>query len=358
MERTKKIKKFYNNKEWKSDKILALTINIVFFLTILLFCDIKYEVSDDFVMASIMSGAYGDAPNPHMIFINILWGYIMLPFYYAFPGISWYLIFQLVLINISLILVSYMLLKEMKRPIALLLIAILLTFFADDAYILVQFTKTAMLAVMGGGIVFVWTLFENKSWKLKWGSALVCLAGTLIRFYVIYIAGGFLLFILIVEFVRLFQKERKEETFKKRILRIMIPGILVIVVAFGMDKFDDYIYNQNEEYRFFREYGEARGRIVDSADYGYEAYGEELKKIGVSENDYYLMRTWNFADNEVFTLEIMQKTADIIENYNKDVEISKEMILENMQTRGITGYPIFLATAYSTLYTTLSLIKK
>ena len=346
MERTKEIKKFYNNKEWKSDKVLALTINIVFFLTILLFCDIKYEVSDDFLMSSIMSGAYGDAPNPHMIFINILWGYIMLPFYYAFPGISWYLIFQLVLINISLILVSYMLLKEMERPIALLLIAILLTFFADDAYILVQFTKTAMLAVMGGGIVFVWALFENKSWKLKWGSALICLAGTLIRFYVIYIAGGFLLFILIVEFVRLFQKERKEETFKKRILWIMIPGILVILVAFGMDKFDDYIYNQNEEYRFFREYGEARGRIVDSADYGYEAYGEELKKIGVSENDYYLMRTWNFADNEVFTLEIMQKTADIIENYNKNVEISKEMILENMQTRGITGYPIFLATAF------------
>ena len=174
MERTKEIKKFYNNKEWKSDKVLALTINIVFFLTILLFCDIKYEVSDDFLMASIMSGAYGDAPNPHMIFINILWGYIMLPFYYAFPGISWYLIFQLVLINISLILVSYMLLKEMERPIALLLIAILLTFFADDAYILVQFTKTAMLAVMGGGIVFVWALFENKSWKLKWGSALIC----------------------------------------------------------------------------------------------------------------------------------------------------------------------------------------
>lgn len=29
------------------------------------------------------------------------------------------------------------------------------------------------------------------------------------------------------------------------------------------------------------------------------------------------MRTWNFADNEVFTLEVMQKTAEIIADYKK-----------------------------------------
>lgn len=333
-------------KIWKSDICLAILINVLFLSSILLFCDIKYEVSDDFVMAAIMSGAYGDAPNPHMIFVNILWGYLMLPFYYLFPNVSWYLIFQLGLILISLVLVSYMLLKKLNRPMAFLLIIILLTFFADDAYILVQFTKTAMLAVMGGGIVFAWSLFGEKNWKLKILSAIICLAGTLIRFNIIYIAGGFLLLILIVEFGKLFWKERKNKGFQKKIARITIPGIMVIVFAFGLYSLDSYIYNQNEEYRYFKEYGKARGAIVDASDYGYEAYRDELEKIGVSENDYKLMRTWNFADNEVFTLEVMQKTAEIIADYKKNVEISKEMILENMQTRGITGYPVFLATAF------------
>lgn len=333
-------------KIWKSDICLAILINVLFLSSILLFCDIKYEVSDDFVMAAIMSGAYGDAPNPHMIFVNILWGYLMLPFYYLFPNVSWYLIFQLGLIFVSLILVSYMVLKKMNRPMAFLLIVILLTFFADDAYILVQFTKTAMLAVMGGGIVFAWSLFEDRNWKLKILSAIVCLSGTLIRFNVIYIAGGFLLLILIVELGKMFWKQRKEKSFQKRIIKITISGICVIALAFGLDGLDAHIYNKNEEYRYFRQYGEARGKIVDASDYGYEAYRTELKKIGVSENDYKLMRTWNFADNEVFTLEVMQKTAEIIADYKKSVEISKEMILENMQTRGITGYPIFLATVF------------
>lgn len=333
-------------KIWKSDIYLAILINVLFLSSILLFCDIKYEVSDDFVMASIMSGAYGDAPNPHMIFVNILWGYLMLPFYYLFPNVSWYLIFQLGLIFVALVLVSYMILKKMKRSMGLLLIVILLTFFADDAYILVQFTKTAMLAVMGGGVVFAWALFEDRNWKLKTVAAMVCLAGTLVRFNTIYIAGGFLLFILVVEFGKRFWKERKEKEFWKNLAKITIPGIFVVLLAFGLDNLDIYIYNQNEGYRYFKEYGTARGKIVDASDYGYEAYRTELEKIGISENDYKLMRTWNFADNEVFTLEVMQKTADIIADYKENVEISKEMILESMQARGITGYPVFFATAF------------
>lgn len=338
-------------KIWKSDICLAILVNVLFLTSILLFCDIKYEVSDDFVMAAIMSGAYGNAPNPHMIFINILWGYLMLPFYYLFPNVSWYLIFQLGLIFVSLVLVSYMILKRSNRPMAFLLIIILLTFFADDAYILVQFTKTAMLAVMGGGVVFAWSLFEHRNWKLEILAAIICLAGTLIRFDVIYIAGGFLLLILIVEFGKMFWKERNEKDFQNRIIRITISGICVIALAFGLDSLDSYIYNQDEEYRYFKQYGEARGKIVDASDYGYEAYRTELEKIGVSENDYRLMRTWNFADNEVFTLEVMQKTAEVIADYKRNVEISKEMILENMQARGITGYPIFFATAFLVVLT-------
>lgn len=346
-------KRYYTMKDipilqtiWKSDVCLAILVNVLFLISILLFCDIKYEVSDDFVMAAIMSGAYGDAPNPHMIFINILWGYLMLPFYYLFPNISWYLIFQLGLIFVSLTVVSYMVLKKMNRPMAFLLIVILLTFFADDAYILVQFTKTAMLAVMGGGIVFAWSLFEDKNWKLKILSAIVCLAGTLIRFQVIYIVGGFILFILSVEFWKIFRKKKTEKELRKKLAKILIPGIVVLVLAFVLNSLDNYIYNQDDAYRYFRQYGKFRARIVDASDYGYEAYGTELEKIGVSENDYRLMRTWNFADNEVFTLEVMQKTAEIIVDYKKNMEISKELILEDMQTRGITGYPIFLATAF------------
>ena len=54
-----------------SNLLTALLINVFFLCLVLLFCDIKYEVSDDFVMAAILSGAYGNGPNPQMVFVNV-----------------------------------------------------------------------------------------------------------------------------------------------------------------------------------------------------------------------------------------------------------------------------------------------
>ena len=62
-----------------------------------------------------------------------------------------------------------------------------------------------------------------------------------------------------------------------------------------------------------------------------------------------MMRNWNFADNEVFSLDIMQKAADIIQDYKKNVEISKEVKIEEIQNRGLQGYPVFLACVVLTI---------
>ena len=330
-----------NSRILHSNIFLSIFINTLFLVCILIFCDIKYEVSDDFVMASIISGAYGNGYNPHLIFINILWGYMLLPFYYFFQGVSWYLIAQLFLCLISFILISYMFLAKLSKSEALMLTILLLTFFGDDVYILVQFTKTAALAVMGGGIVFLWCLFENRDWKLKILSAIICLLGTLVRFNTIYIAGGFLLLLIIAEFARCFIQNRKK--FIKRLYSIILPGILIICAVFGMKGIDTYIYNQNPEYSYFREYGKARAAIVDASDYGYWTYKEELDKIGITENDYSLLRTWNFSDPEYFTIEKLQRVGEIISEYKKNIGISKETVLENMQQRGIWRYPACIA---------------
>ena len=185
-------------RKW-SNLAIAVGINILFFILAMVFCDTKYEVSDDFVMATIMSGAYGDSPNPQLIFANTLLGYFLLPFYMVLPDISWYLIFQLILCLISFILVTYMLLERLDKHVALLFIVLLLTVFSDDVYILPQFTKTAVLAVMAGGISFLWNIFYKKSVFLLITSFLVCLLGTWTRFLAIYVAGGFILFLLVHE---------------------------------------------------------------------------------------------------------------------------------------------------------------
>lgn len=75
-----RIKRILSASGRKNNWLWAIGLNLTFLMSILLFCDIKYEVSDDFVMSTIISGAYGNGYNPHLMFINILWGYLLLPF--------------------------------------------------------------------------------------------------------------------------------------------------------------------------------------------------------------------------------------------------------------------------------------
>ena len=53
----------------------AVLINGLFLSLTLIFCDIKYEVSDDFMIAAILSGAYSGTPNPLCMYINPVLSY-------------------------------------------------------------------------------------------------------------------------------------------------------------------------------------------------------------------------------------------------------------------------------------------
>lgn len=322
---------------------IALLLNIFALGLVLLCCDLKYEVSDDFVMSTIVSGAYGKGVNPHLIFSNILIGYVLLPFYELFPRISWYFVMHIAAIFMSSTVVTYILLERLERMKAVMLSSFLILFFSNDMYILVQFTKTAMFAVMAGSLFFLDALFYEKGRKRMIIGGALCIVGTWFRYSVIYMAGGFLILILIYEGIRLIHVTTDKRVLWKKIRKIMISGCVLIGLAYGSNKIDSYIYRSNTDYTFFNNYGVARSRIVDFVDHGYEMYAEELQEIGVSENDYYMMKKWCFADNDFFSLERMQQAAEIIVSHNKELWRGWEDLIERVQDRKITNYPVFWA---------------
>ena len=319
--------------------ISAILLNSVFLMLVLVFCEIKYETSDDYIMAAIMSGAYSGTPNPHMIYINIIWGYILLPFYYFIPQLSWYLVSQLIVCFFSFTAITYVLLKRLDTILALMLSTLFITFFSDDVYIMVQFTKTAIVAVMAGSVLFLTALFHEKNHGIKqiiFGGCLV-FTGTLIRFNVIYIAGGFILLILVTEFIGMICNRNKWSW--KKFGQITAAGIILITAVIGAKELDEFIYNTDESYAYFRAYGNVRGNIVDKRDYGYEVCAEEFQKMGISKNDYTLFRTWNFADPDFFTLETMEKVREIISNYQAKQGVDRDSVKYDLRSRNYWAYP-------------------
>ena len=215
-------------------------------------------------------------------------GYFLLPFYYLVPQISWYLIAQLALCYCAFTAVTYLMLKRLDTIMGIMLSVLFITFFSDDDIMALVYNSDTC---SNGGYLFLWALFHDERCRkreIAAGAALV-VAGSLIRFSVIYIAGGFLLFILIVEFIQFFR--HKSEGKWRKFVQIAVSGVILIGAVVSAKQIDRYIYNSNPEYKYFREYSSARGGIVDKKDYGYEACEEEYKELGLSENDYVLLRT-------------------------------------------------------------------
>ena len=106
---------------FKDKLIVSLLINLTFLFLALLFCDMKYEVSDDFIMDAILSGALGHNYNEHLLFSNILYGYLLKFLYSITKKISWYFVFQVVICFVSLTSLCYIVLKRNNSLIGLIL---------------------------------------------------------------------------------------------------------------------------------------------------------------------------------------------------------------------------------------------
>ena len=110
-------------------KALAFSavINLFFLILCLIFGDLKFGAIDDYFMAARLTGAFGTEYSPHLIFVNAVYGYALLPLYHLFPTIGWYYIGEMTAVFISFFTIGYVLLRKMRANWGTLL-ATLFTF--------------------------------------------------------------------------------------------------------------------------------------------------------------------------------------------------------------------------------------
>ena len=301
---------------------------------IVLFGDIKYEVSDDFMMEMILSGLYTGKPDVHIMFSNVCWAALLVPFYKIAPAVSWYLAGQLALCLASMLSVSYVLSKIQKWHTSIAITMLLLILVAPDLYILPQFTKTAVAATMAGSVLFLWAIFYGKSIPCMIMGGALTLLGSWVRSNAIYVVAPFVVVILICELPRFL----RNETRKKFFFRVLLPGLVLIALVFGSIFLDSLAYSADSGYDFYRQYSMARAQIVDFPVFGYADHADALAAMGISENDYQMILAWNFGDTQVFSLEKLQQLGDALASYRQGKAPSLDAFLTYFQERQM-NYP-------------------
>jgi hypothetical protein len=234
---------------------LLLIGNIFFFILFAYFLPIRFEENDDVVMLLFASGKYSGNPEPHLVFINYIYGLFLKFLYSIIPGIEWYtIIFSLIHI-LFLSVISWSILTNKKINYLYKYIFLLLFYVIEVRLILLfQFTTTAAICALTGSFL----IFYEKNFQRIFGMLLILVAG-LIRFE----ATLLVLLVLSPIFISTVFVE------KKIILSKPFIFLMSSLILLSLFKFVDYqSYNLNTNWRYYYQYNKLRGQINDNPNVG------------------------------------------------------------------------------------------
>ena len=146
-------------------KYIVLAFNIVYFTVLALALPLTFEENDDVMMAMIANGSYSGMPDCHLVYINVIYGWVLTLLYGLTRAIEWYTLSFAVLHILSMSVLSYCVLTTPNRSNweRVLWLLILYVLWAR-IIIALQFTTTAGLTCLAGCMLL---LRESKkaSWR-------------------------------------------------------------------------------------------------------------------------------------------------------------------------------------------------
>ena len=316
----------------------ALVINIFFLMLCVSLHHLRYAAIDDYFMAGILSGIYGDEYNIHLPFVNAIYAYGLLPLYHLFPKISWYYVGELGAIFLSLTCIVYLLVKMVGFRWGGVLGTLFVAACAKDLYVTVQFTLCAAVLSATGMLLFMYGFNlmsrepQNKKRALLFVTCGILMLwwGSFMRWEA-FLMGLPFFAVALLFFVRKFWQCRNY--------------VIVALIVFGIGVVGSHLFNQSlyteSSYNQFVEFQPFRVLLGDGSFYNENAIYEELQEMGASPKDFDLLKKWFFYDNEVFAPDSIKIYESLISKYTikNSMMVLPMMLLSSLES--VAYSPIF-----------------
>ena len=299
--------------------LYSVAINLFFLVLCLVFGDIKFGAIDDYFMAAVLTGAHGTDYNPHLLFVNVIYGYALLPLYHLFPKIGWYYIGEMAAVFASFTAIGYVLLQRCGERWGLLLATLFTAMFASDFYLVIQFTQCASILRAAGMLLFGYGVVDcrapkgarNDVWKYVpfVPGIILMLWGSVMRWEAFLMGMPFFCVGLLFNLKQCWK-------FKW----ITVAGLAVMFAgAYAMHHFDASLY-KNAEYAPYVDIQGPRAALGDASNYNQNAVYEDMEEMGKSGIDYHMLTEWIFYDTETFAADSMRNIIGVINHYRDSIE--------------------------------------
>lgn len=271
-----------------------------------------YGSNDEFTLAAIASGAYGDYTQ-YFIYIYSGFGWILKLFYSLVPDVNWYTIVMYGIIFLSLTSVGWVFIGRSKRTGAMLSVMMVMA-CTQPLYVEFQYTKTAAVSV-AAGYVLLFSLPDYR--KGVSGSGETPGGRTGIRAVAGAVLGGILLIlgcwirfhafgmVSLMAFGMWLYHVRdawKSREWKQLFLWDCLPCILVFSVIVGSILLENaLVYRPGSAEAHYREYDRARQQLLDYGVPEWDEYEAEYKALGLTRTDCINFHNWLIADYDRYT---------------------------------------------------------
>lgn len=286
----------------------SLLLNSVILLILLLVFRPKYETNDDVGILCMVSGVKLGA-DAHLVYVNYILGKILVWCYQIYANLPWYALLQYGALLLAFTAVSYVCLNKLEDKAVICILMPILCAFSFEAYIKLQYTKTAGILSAAGLFLFCYAIISEEKYKKRMICAvLLCALGFMYR-NVQFCAEAALMAAVGIPILLECSKQRKEKEYK--ILRQGLTGCICLFLILGGLFVADKLAYRSDQWQEYLAYNTARTELYDYGFPEYKANKETYEKLQINENAFKLYKQWNHGDPEKMSTEIMQSIASV-----------------------------------------------
>lgn len=291
------------------NSIVALLLCIAALAIALLLHPI-YETNDDPGMESLLYGINANSGTSYLVFINRILGIVLYGLVSVFPGINWYFIMHYSTCLVSLFVLTYIFISKYDKaslPVAIIVMAVTI-----ETLFFVQFTKTAAIASISGGIGLIYSLKHKKSFLLTLTSMILLLLASMIRLNALLSICPFL---LIVWGFELLDVRKNSNISLKKCCTVIIISIVSIVLSCVISNSINAKTSGNDA---FNQYNYYRSNLQD-----YELTWEALANV---DSEAFMVAYWMNNDSQVFTPEKLENLSNDYSSAQKTPNLNNVLV--------------------------------
>lgn len=323
----------------------------ILFFIIYQWIPVVYSTNDDRMIAEIVSGQFTGTPESYGIQMTYGFTWVLSKLYGITRNLNWY---GISLIGSQIFAFGTILYRvqsfseKWKEKVGLLLAAIGI-FLAFWLKVYVQMTYTTTAAFVGMAAIF-WYAASKTEWKNVLMTGILANLAFSIRpniFYMLLPATG-----LIYLWKLIGKKERDQKTIRAPFVILAVTLCLFCINAAA--------YSQGE-WKSFREFFDARTKVYDYYQLAdYESYPELYEPYGVSEEEYQMLKVYDYTVLGELPKEFFPEYIKAYQNMEKEqgitfvskIQNAIQMFLHDLGSNayGIQNTGLFIIAAVLLIY--------